>query len=259
MKAIQAPATDGKLWLLTDKDREADLVSQLDALKGIQESFALDEVQLAAKREEQHRQREAELAKLGMHCAGMDLDDVPKAPKLVNLHPDPALKGCLVYYLPSGETRIGADPDSCHVMLSGLNVGPEVCAVENVDNAELSVRPLGAGLVRVNGCRVSEAAHARDISDGCAGQALRDGDRLAIGRAYIFRVQVPLAATTQDDAVDFERALEELATSCFYGVKEISASAQVDPEWENGVQKAMMLVQSDFGDDAANKLLRQAC
>ncbi|OLP99864.1 hypothetical protein AK812_SmicGene17545 [Symbiodinium microadriaticum] len=54
-------------------DREADLVSQLDALKGIQESFALasargspregmkkalDEEQLAAKREEQHRQRE---------------------------------------------------------------------------------------------------------------------------------------------------------------------------------------------------------
>ncbi|CAE7735266.1 unnamed protein product, partial [Symbiodinium sp. CCMP2456] len=74
------------------QDREADLVSQLDALKGIQESFALDEEQLAAKREEQHRQREAELAKLGMHCAGMDLDDVPKAPKLVNLHPDPALK-----------------------------------------------------------------------------------------------------------------------------------------------------------------------
>lgn len=218
------------------QDREADLVSQLDALKGIQESFALDEEQLAAKREEQHRQREAELAKLGMHCAGMDLDDVPKAPKLVNLHPDPALKGCLVYYLPSGETKIGADPDSCHVMLSGLNVGPEVCAVENIDNAELSVRPLGAGLVRVNGCRVSEA-----------GQALRDGDRLAIGRAYIFRVQVPLAATTQEDAVDFERALEE-----------ISASAQVDPEWENGVQKAMMLVQSDFGDDAANTLLRQA-
>ncbi|CAE7254349.1 unnamed protein product [Symbiodinium microadriaticum] len=70
--------------------------------------------------------------------------------------------------------------------------------------------------------------------------------RLAIGRAYIFRVQVPLAATTQEDAVDFERALEE-----------ISASAQVDPEWENGVQKAMMLVQSDFGDDAANTLLRQ--
>ena len=58
-----------------------------------------------------------------------------KAPKLVNLHPDPLLKGCLVYYLPTGETRIGADPVRCRVALSGLNVASEVCAVENADNA----------------------------------------------------------------------------------------------------------------------------
>eukprot|EP00435_Cladocopium_sp_Y103_P039966 s1031_g10.t2 len=201
-------------------DREAELLAQLDALKGIQESIALDEAQLAAKREEQHRQREAELAKLGMHFVGMDLDDVPKAPKLVNLHPDPALKGCLVYSLPMGETRIGADPQRCRVALSGLNVAEEVCAVENADNVALSVRSLGEGLVRVNGCVVPEA-----------GQSLQDGDRLAIGRAYIFRLQVPEAGASKDEATpdDFEHALE-----------------------------AMLLVKSDFGDEAANKLLRQA-
>jgi hypothetical protein len=32
----------------------------------------------------------------------------------------------------------------------------------------------------------------------------------------------------------------------------------VDPEWENGVQKAMMLVKSDFGDEAARALLEKA-
>jgi len=219
------------------KDREAELLAQLDALKGIQESIALDEAQLAAKREVQHRQREAELAKLGMHFVGMDLDDVPKAPKLVNLHPDPALKGCLVYSLPTGETRIGADPQRCRVALSGLNVAAEVCAVENADNVALSVRSLGAGLVRVNGCVVPEV-----------GRPLQDGDRLAIGRAYIFRVQVPEAGATNEAlSDDFEHALEE-----------ISACAQINPEWENGVQKAMLLVKSDFGDEAANKLLRQA-
>lgn len=220
------------------RDREAELLAQLDALKGIQESIALDEAQLAARREEQHRQREAELAKLGMHFVGMDLDDVPKAPKLVNLHPDPALKGCLVYSLPMGETRIGADPQRCRVALSGLNVAEEVCAVENADNVALSVRSLGEGLVRVNGCVVPEA-----------GQSLQDGDRLAIGRAYIFRLQVPEAGASKDEATpdDFEHALEE-----------ISACAQINPEWENGVQKAMLLVKSDFGDEAANKLLRQA-
>ncbi|CAJ1408350.1 unnamed protein product, partial [Effrenium voratum] len=204
----------------------------------IQESLALDEAKLAARRAEQQRRREAELSKLGMHFAGMDLDDVPKAPKLVNLHPDPALKGCLVYYLPLGETRIGADANLCRMALSGPNVAEEVCAVDNAENVALSIRPLGNGLVRVNGAMVPQE-----------GQPLRDGDRLAIGRAYIFLVQVPRAASTesQDPTDDFERALEE-----------ISACAQIDPQWENGVQKAMLLVKSDFGDEAAGQLLRQA-
>ena len=72
--------------------------------------------------------------------------------------------------------------------------------------------------------------------------------RLAIGRAYIFRVQVPEAGGTAGaSSDDFEKALEE-----------ISACAQINPLWENGVQKAMLLVKSDFGDLAANKLLREA-
>ncbi|CAK9117681.1 unnamed protein product [Durusdinium trenchii] len=239
------------------KDREAELQAQLDALKGYQESIALDESQLAAKRQEQQRQREAELAKLGMHFVGMDLDDVPKAPKLVNLHPDPALKGCLVYYLPMGETRIGADPVRCRVALSGLNVASEVCAVENADNVALSVRSLGAGLVRVNGCMVPEA-----------GRSLQDGDRLAIGRAYIFRVQVPeagaakvevLSQTFLDDSGLVVVFLSKAPSDDFeHAVEEISACAQINPEWENGVQKALLLVKSDFGDEAASKLLEQA-
>ncbi|CAK9117149.1 unnamed protein product [Durusdinium trenchii] len=239
------------------KDREAELQAQLDALKGFQESIALDESQLAAKRQEQQRQREAELAKLGMHFVGMDLDDVPKAPKLVNLHPDPALKGCLVYYLPMGETRIGADPVRCRVALSGLNVASEVCAVENADNVALSVRSLGAGLVRVNGCMVPEA-----------GRSLQDGDRLAIGRAYIFRVQVPeagaakvevLSQTFLDDSGLVVVFLSKAPSDDFeHAVEEISACAQINPEWENGVQKALLLVKSDFGDEAASKLLEQA-
>ena len=64
-------------------------------------------------------------------------------------------------------------------------------------------------------------------------------------------------------------------------LEEISACAQINPEWENGVQKAgrmslsvetrgaegtchgplsqaLLLVKSDFGDEAASKLLEQA-
>merc|ERR1712196_117891 len=102
----------------------------------------------------------------------------------------------------------------------------------------LMVRPLAGGLVRINGCMASQA--------GCE---LHDGDRLAIGRAYIFQVQIPkeLGPEGRVDDDDFERAMEE-----------ISAGAEVDPQWENSIQKAMLLVKSDFGPEAANTLLSEA-
>jgi len=227
------------------QEKELEMTSQLEALRGVQESFTLNQAQINAKREHLQRQREAELSKLGMNFDGLDLVDVHTAPKLVNLHPDPALKGCLVYYLPVGETRIGSDAGRCRVTLIGLNIDAEVCIIDNTDNADLSVKPIGGGVVRVNGCMVNEAA-------GCL---LRDGDRLAIGRAYIFRVQVPNGKrpsvvgsdVLREDFDDFEKAMEE-----------ISACTEVDPQWENGIQKAMLLVMSDFGSEAAGKLLSQA-
>jgi len=220
--------------------REQELVSHLEALKGVQESWALDQVQINVKRETQHEHREAELSKLGMHFSGIEGEDMPSAPRLVNLHPDPALKGCLIYYLPVGDTVIGSSAELCHVKLSGLNIGEEVCAVSNCDNEILEVRPRSEGLVRVNGRMVD-----------ASGQQLCDGDRLAIGRAYIFQVHIPRATRCDEDVShaedEFERAMDEIA-----------ACAEVDPQWENGIQKAMLLVKSDFGTDAANELLVQA-
>jgi len=221
-------------------EREQDLQGHIHELMKVQESWTLDRAQIDAKREEQHRQREAELAKLGMHFMGVDLEDMPSAPRLMNLHPDPALKGSLIYYLPLGDTTIGSDVAQCRVTLTGLNVSPIVCKVSNQSNTKLWVQPIDGGLVRVNGSIV-----------GTGGQALQDCDRLAIGRAYIFQVQVPL--TVQDAVVsnnaedEFERAMGEIA-----------ACAQIDPQWENGIQKAMLLVKSDFGTEAANELLKQA-
>jgi len=220
--------------------REQELSSQMEALRSVQESFALDQAQISAMRELQHGQRVAALSKLGMHFMGLDVQDMLCAPKLVNLHPDPALEGCLVYYLPVGETSIGSDSDRCKVTLSGLNVGAEVCVIANMENKDLMLRPLAGGFVRVNGCLISNA-----------GSELSDGDRLAIGRAYIFQVQVPLARSSSNALKfaegEFERAMEEIA-----------ACAEVDPQFENGLQKAMLLVKSDFGEEAANRLLHQA-
>jgi len=222
--------------------RESELESQVSALRAVQDSLQMDPVQIGQRRLEQQQRREIELSKLGMFCDGVDLEDVADAPKLVNLHPDPSLKGCLVYYLPAGETTIGADQDRCRVRLVGLGVGPRVCVVRNEGNARLLVKPLDGGLVRVNGGLVPED-----------GRQLCDGDRLAVGRAYIFRVQVPCAAAALD-----EQSMAAVETEFERALGEISACAIVDPEWENGVQKAMLLVKSDFGTEAASALLEEA-
>jgi len=220
--------------------RESELLAQMEALKSVQESWTLDQDQIVQKRDELHRQREQELAKLGMNFMDVKLEDIPNAPKLVNLHPDPALKGCLVYYMPIGETVIGSDPHQCRVKLAGISISAKVCTLTNHDNEQLLVRPFGGGLVRVNGGMVGEA-----------GQLLCDGDRLAIGRAYIFQVQLPKKPKDEGMASFNESAFER-------AMGEISACAEVDPQWENGIQKAMLLVKSDFGIEAANQLLEQA-
>eukprot|EP00930_Biecheleria_cincta_P071248 TRINITY_DN58761_c0_g1_i1.p1 TRINITY_DN58761_c0_g1~~TRINITY_DN58761_c0_g1_i1.p1 ORF type:complete len:787 (-),score=152.03 TRINITY_DN58761_c0_g1_i1:288-2561(-) len=222
------------------QEREKELLSQIEALRGVQESLALSQTELEQKRAQLQQQRGEELSQLGMDVSGIDMADISRVPKLVNLHPDPSLQGTLVYYLPLGDTHIGADRQRCRVALSGLNVSSEVCKVSNQDNQQLFVRPCGDGLVRVNG---------RAVANDETGDALHNGDRLALGRAYIFQVLIPedTSATTCTQEDDFARAMEE-----------ISAKAEVDPQWENSIQKAMLLVKSDFGTEAANKLLVQA-
>jgi len=83
-----------------------------------------------------------------------------------------------------------------------------------------------------------------------AGKSLADGDRLAVGRAVIFKVHIPKDPQEKgetDGTLEFDAAMEEVA-----------ACAQVDPLWENGLRKAMHLVRSDYGESAANDLLARA-
>jgi hypothetical protein len=226
--------------LQAQKEREQTFQQQMEDLKALQESWAVDQQSIQARREEQHQHREAELQRLGMHAAGIDPKDLACAPRLMNLHPDPALKGCLVYYLPTGESVIGSDEERCRVRLTGAGISAEVCVISNVGNVKLSVKPINENcLVRINGVLVE-----------MAGNVLADGDRLAVGRAAIFKVHVPNSPQDGGEghgALDFEAAMEE-----------IEACVQVDPLWENGLRKAMQLVRSDYGDDAAKTLLAKA-
>lgn len=222
------------------KEREQTFQQQIEDLKAHQESWAVDPQSIQVRREEQQRHREAELQRLGMHAAGIDPKDVACAPRLMNLHPDPALKGCLVYYLPTGESVIGSDEERCRVRLAGAGISAEVCVISNVDNMKLSVKRISEQcLVRINGVLVE-----------MAGRVLADGDRLAVGRAAIFKVHIPNSPQdggTGHGALEFEAAMEE-----------IEACVQVDPLWENGLRKAMQLVRSDYGDEDAKTLLALA-
>eukprot|EP00929_Paragymnodinium_shiwhaense_P087033 TRINITY_DN47358_c0_g1_i1.p1 TRINITY_DN47358_c0_g1~~TRINITY_DN47358_c0_g1_i1.p1 ORF type:complete len:1125 (+),score=399.39 TRINITY_DN47358_c0_g1_i1:109-3483(+) len=191
--------------------------------------------------DESHRQREAEMVSLGMHFVGVDIKDIPDAPRLVNMHPDQALQGLLVIYLPTGETMVGSE-SHCGVRLAGSGVNAEACVFMNDINESLSVRPLGSTMIRRNG-NVVRAGHCLELSDG---------DLLAIGHAGVFRVDIPRAP--REDA----GALEQSEDDFLSAMADVSALEQVDRQWENGLRKAVFLVKSDYGTEAATALLQQA-
>lgn len=217
--------------------RERELAAERDALLAMQDSWAIDLRTAKEKAEEEKGKRKAELCKLGVDFLDLDEQDAANAPRLVNLHPDPSLEGCLVYYLPVGRTSAGSDAAKCRVKLSGLSIHAEVCVLENKDNKTLLVRRVEGGLVRVNGAPVDDS-----------GIELKDGDRLAIGRDKIFQVRIPKAATSGSQGhSDFTKAMEELA-----------AGATVNPEWQSALEMVLLMVKSHLGQEVATTLLAQA-
>ncbi|CAE7335038.1 KIF13B [Symbiodinium pilosum] len=219
------------------QNREEDLKRELQGLQSLSDSWTLKNTDIEKTAQEHKIFRERLLKELGISGMEHDVEDAQKVPRLVNMNPDPSLEGCLIYYLPLGETRIGADREQCHVCLAGLDVADLVCEIVNDDHQKLEVLPLPDGLVRVNGCQVVEDA-----------QMLESGDRLAIGRAHIFRVVIPensSAETAEEE--DFETAM-----------KELQANSQVDPRWRRGVDDAVMIVKRDYGTKEANLLLESA-
>lgn len=218
--------------------REEDLQKELSGLQGLTESLALDRQKLEDRAQEQKEIRQNLLNSLGI--MGIDgQEDSRLAPRLMNLHPDPMLEGCLIYYLPTGETRIGADNEHCRVCLTGLDVADQVCVIINHADSELEVRPFPGGLVRVNGIAVPDN-----------GQVLQTGDRVAIGRAYIFRVVVPKSSRNSI----MERAEKDFSTA----MQELQEHADLDPRWRRGVDAAILIVKRDYGTHEANALLFEA-
>eukprot|EP00435_Cladocopium_sp_Y103_P021946 s3346_g5.t1 len=176
--------------------REEDLKKELVGLEGLRDSWDMEKADIEQKAQEHKMSRERLLKELGI--SGIDdIEDSEKVPRLVNMNPDKSLEGCLIFYLPLEETRIGADQQKCQVFLTGLDVAEEVCVIHNEGHEKVEVRPCPGGLVRVNGYQVDEDE----------GRLLESGDRLAIGRAHIFRVVIPASTSAENvEEEDFEKA-----------------------------------------------------
>eukprot|EP00928_Gymnodinium_smaydae_P080196 TRINITY_DN63944_c0_g1_i1.p1 TRINITY_DN63944_c0_g1~~TRINITY_DN63944_c0_g1_i1.p1 ORF type:complete len:1367 (-),score=222.35 TRINITY_DN63944_c0_g1_i1:296-3826(-) len=226
---------------------EEELKRELTGLQSLSESWALEKNSLEQRYQAQRRDRDQLLRELGIlglsappGAPEPPLEDTIEAPRLINLHPDPMLEGSLVYCIPRGETRIGADQRRCRVWLAGLDVVAEVCVLSNEDGRRLTVRPLPGGLVRVNGVTVADEP-----------KQLCDSDRLAIGRAHIFRVVLPSSTTKREEIEHEEREFDR-------AMRELFDCAEVDPRWQRSVDAAVLTVKRDIGTREANALLERA-
>jgi len=136
------------------------------------------------------REREKALQWYGLlsrakYQEALDLEQV--TPYLMNMSDDPALSGCLVYYLQRGEDNsIGSDPDN-QIVVDGLGVLPHLCTVINHDNVRVSfMRPeMARRHVLINGKVLSQRADSKTLSHH---------DRLCLGRAILLRLHVPMQA-----------------------------------------------------------------
>eukprot|EP00929_Paragymnodinium_shiwhaense_P090542 TRINITY_DN5072_c1_g2_i1.p1 TRINITY_DN5072_c1_g2~~TRINITY_DN5072_c1_g2_i1.p1 ORF type:complete len:1356 (+),score=364.67 TRINITY_DN5072_c1_g2_i1:165-4232(+) len=227
------------------RDKEAQL--KLAELQSRLETLTATKLDLQKKADKQREERNKALEELGFGAAGLSEEEREACPRLLNLHADPTLCRSLVFFLPARSSHpqgltLGSDSSRCQIRLEGLGVGPEMCIFRNDDNRKVFATPRFGELVRVNGASIGEK-----------GQELKDGDRVAIGQAYIFEVEIPVVrrAAGQDGRakaeIDFTKAMEEL-----------DACADLDPRWKNGVNSAMHLVKREFGTKVANALLQEA-
>ena len=154
-------------------------------LKTLRQSYTvqLEEAQLLASA------RQEALNQQGL--SSEDVDEVfgleKNTPHLLNMSDDPVLSGCLVYFLPKGQTtKLGSHPEN-QIVISGLGIADFVCHFRNPDQRQV--------VISVPAHEVSE--RARVLVNGQLlkpdeERRLKHFDRLLFGRAWMMRLVVPL-------------------------------------------------------------------
>lgn len=136
--------------------------------------------------------------RLSLHEVGQLAGVDSGTPYLLNISDDPALSGCLLYFLrslPEISTVGQAGPHSIapnRIQLQGLGIPARLCEIQyNADTRSVSIRKVceesQKGRVMVNG---------RPLTTGVSTD-LRHGDRIVFGWAFCFRLVIGKAPVDQ--------------------------------------------------------------
>eukprot|EP00747_Dinoflagellata_sp_TGD_P066318 gnl/TRDRNA2_/TRDRNA2_154749_c0_seq1.p1 gnl/TRDRNA2_/TRDRNA2_154749_c0~~gnl/TRDRNA2_/TRDRNA2_154749_c0_seq1.p1 ORF type:complete len:1034 (-),score=214.84 gnl/TRDRNA2_/TRDRNA2_154749_c0_seq1:274-3291(-) len=187
----------------SDSDVQEEIAARERMLEEQQKSY---DHQLAEAAHFETARSEA-LKDMGLTAAEIDevfgLDQ--GTPYLLNMNSDPALSGCLMYFLQVGMvTTIGANPEN-GVVLAGLGISDYLCQIHNADNKTLvlSIVPgppevqYQRGRVRVNGASLDETP-----------VQMKHNDKLIFGRAYAMRIIIPAGAHEAQDPVNMKEQLQ---------------------------------------------------
>eukprot|EP00930_Biecheleria_cincta_P038684 TRINITY_DN2656_c0_g1_i1.p1 TRINITY_DN2656_c0_g1~~TRINITY_DN2656_c0_g1_i1.p1 ORF type:complete len:1423 (+),score=267.91 TRINITY_DN2656_c0_g1_i1:31-4299(+) len=113
------------------------------------------------------------------------LENEQVMPYFMNMSDDPALAGCLLYFLQPGvRTSIGSDVDST-IVVEGLGVMLNLCSVVNHDNVRVS-------LTRSESARWHVLINGKVLHSGVETMVLSHHDRICLGRAMLLRLHIPM-------------------------------------------------------------------
>eukprot|EP00747_Dinoflagellata_sp_TGD_P211808 gnl/TRDRNA2_/TRDRNA2_84987_c0_seq1.p1 gnl/TRDRNA2_/TRDRNA2_84987_c0~~gnl/TRDRNA2_/TRDRNA2_84987_c0_seq1.p1 ORF type:complete len:799 (+),score=162.35 gnl/TRDRNA2_/TRDRNA2_84987_c0_seq1:104-2500(+) len=108
------------------------------------------------------------------------------SPYLLNISDDISLTGRLIYFLPEGPPCTVGSEDSNRIHLIGLGIADRLC--------DLSVNPGGLGVEVQHAGRGGRLLVDGTLLDSGQSRTLWHGCRLVFGRAFAFRLVIPLAA-----------------------------------------------------------------
>eukprot|EP00698_Gefionella_okellyi_P007179 TRINITY_DN1745_c0_g1_i1.p1 TRINITY_DN1745_c0_g1~~TRINITY_DN1745_c0_g1_i1.p1 ORF type:complete len:1253 (-),score=415.70 TRINITY_DN1745_c0_g1_i1:5647-9405(-) len=202
---------------------KAQLAANQHALQEVTEDFQTK----LARAQETETQLHSALSDMGLSAKELQTM-AGGAPQLVNLSSDALMAGNLVYYLRVGDTVVGTgeqDGAAC-IRVVGSSVAPQHATLSNSDGV-VTIAPIGAAKTFVNGALLT------------APRVLATGDRVIVGRGFIFRFVDP----------------KQEAANAAAGT--VTTRPSPEEEWELAM-KEMAAARGDTGSGAASKLLALA-